>query len=166
METLVAHLQVRAVRTAFLITQDEACAQDVVQDVFIRIYQRIHQYDEKQPFEPYFYRCVVHAAVNAIRSDSKKIALDGDTSEIESLLDGGKSPEAIVEESQQGEQILAALSNLPPRQRAAIVQRYYLEMSEKDMSDTLKTSAGTVKWLLHAARARLREILSPVRSNP
>jgi RNA polymerase sigma-70 factor (ECF subfamily) len=52
---------------------------------------------------------------------------------------------------------------LPPRQRAAIVQRYYLEMSEKEMAEALEAPPGTVKWLLNAARARLRALLGSER---
>jgi RNA polymerase sigma-70 factor (ECF subfamily) len=40
-----------------------------------------------------------------------------------------------------------------------IVQRYYLEMSEKEMAESLQAAPGTVKWLLNAARARLRGLL-------
>ena len=165
LETLVARHQARAVRTAFLILQDEAAAQDVVQDVFIRIYQRIRHFDENKPFEPYLLKSVVHAALNATRRNAKSVSLDGDLAEIESLLNGADSPEAQVEANQHSQQILAALSNISPRQRAVIVQRYYLEMSEKEMSESLNAAPGTVKWLLNAARARLRDILNPERSS-
>ena len=46
-----------------------------------------------------------------------------------------------------------------PRQRAVIIQRYYLEMSEKEMSEALDSPRGTVKWLLNTARTRLRSLL-------
>jgi RNA polymerase sigma-70 factor (ECF subfamily) len=166
LETLVARYQARALRTAFLVLQDEAAAQDAVQDVFIRIYQRIRHFDESQPFEPYLLRSVVHAALNATRRNAKSVSLDGDLAEIESLLTGNvDSPAAQVEANQRSQQILLALSKLSPRQRAVIVQRYYLEMSEKEMSESLNAAPGTVKWLLNAARARLRDILNPERSN-
>ncbi|HAE58301.1 MAG TPA: RNA polymerase subunit sigma-24 [Anaerolineae bacterium] len=165
LETLVARHQARAVRTAFLILQDEAAAQDVVQDVFIRIYQRIRHFDESRPFEPYLLKSVVHAALNATRRNAKSVSLDGDLAEIESLLNGADSPEAQVEANQRSQQILAALSNISPRQRTVIVQRSYLEMSEKEMSESLNAAPGTVKWLLNAARARLRDILNPERSS-
>lgn len=165
LETLVARHQARAVRTAFLILQDEAAAQDVVQDVFIRIYQRISHFDESQPFEPYLLKSVVHAALNAIRRNAKSVSLDGDLAEVESLLSSADSPEAQAEANQRSQQILSALSNISPRQRAVIVQRYYLEMSEKEMAESLNAAPGTVKWLLNAARTRLRDILNPERSN-
>lgn len=165
LEILFARHQVRAVRTAFLILQDEAAAQDVVQETFLRIYQRIHHFDETQPFEPYLLKSVVHASLNAARRFTKTVSFDGDLAEIESLLDRADSPEAQIEASQRSQQILSALNKLSPRQRAVIVQRYYLEMSEQEMSVSLQAAPGTVKWLLNAARTRLRDLLRPERSN-
>ena len=162
LETLVAHFQGKAVRVAFLITQDEPAAEDIVQDTFIRLYQRIRHFDERQPFEPYLLKSVVYAALNSRRHPTK--SLDGDPAEVEALLNHGGSPETQVEASQLSLEILTALAKLSPRQRAAIVQRYYLEMSEQEMSQALQAAPGTVKWLLHAARARLRELLRVERS--
>jgi RNA polymerase sigma-70 factor (ECF subfamily) len=54
---------------------------------------------------------------------------------------------------------MAAMDRLSSRQRAAVVQRYFLGMTEKEMADTLEAAPGTVKWLLNAARTRLRELL-------
>lgn len=161
LETLFARHQVRAVRTAFLILQDEAAAQDVVQETFLRIYQRIRHFDEDQLFEPYLLKSVVHAALNAARRYTRSVPLDGDLAEITALLDEGDSPEAQIEASQLGQQILSALNKLSPRQRAVIVQRYYLDMSEQEMSASLQAAPGTIKWLLNAARARLRDLLHP-----
>jgi RNA polymerase sigma-70 factor (ECF subfamily) len=56
------------------------------------------------------------------------------------------------------------LEELSPRQRAVVVQRYYLEMSEKEMTETLEVAPGTVKWLLNAARSRLRSLLGSERN--
>lgn len=166
LETLFTRHQIRAVRTAFLILQDEAAAEDVTQETFLRIYQRIRYFDETQPFEPYLLKSIVHAALNAVRRTNKVIPLDGDLSEVETLLDGRDSPETQLETNQLNQQILSALNKLSPRQRAVIVQRYYLEMSEQEMSISLQAAPGTVKWLLNAARTRLRNLLRPERSNP
>ncbi len=165
LEILFTRHQVRAVRTAFLILQDEAAAQDVVQETFLRIYQRIRYFDESQPFEPYLLKSVVHAALNVARRSNKVIPLDGNLSVIESLLNRADSPEVQIEVTQHSQQILSALNKLSPRQRAVIVQRYYLEMSEQEMSVSLQAAPGTVKWLLNAARTRLRDLLRTERSN-
>jgi RNA polymerase sigma-70 factor (ECF subfamily) len=166
LETLVSRHQVRAVRTAFLILQDEAAAEDVVQETFLRIARHIRQFDESQSFEPYLLKSVVHAALNSLRHQSRLLSLDGDLTEIERLLVQEDLPETQVESNQRSQQIISALTKLPARQRAAIVQRYYLEMSEKEMSTNLGAKPGTVKWLLNAARTRLRSLLRSERNEP
>jgi RNA polymerase sigma-70 factor (ECF subfamily) len=159
LEILMQQYQVKAARAAFLITHDESVAQDVVQETFIRICERIHQFDESRPFEPYLIRSVIHAALNAVRGSGKFTSLDDESGEIENLLDRAASVESQVESTQLQHEILNALSKLSPRQRAVIVQRYYLEMSEQEMALALDAAPGTVKWLLNAARERLRHLL-------
>jgi RNA polymerase sigma-70 factor (ECF subfamily) len=159
LETLMERYQVKAARAAFLITYDQALAQDIVQEAFIRIHQRIHQFDESQPFEPYLIRSVINASLNAVRDNRKFTSLDRDTHEVENLLDRAASVETQVEFTQLQHEVLNALSKLSPRQRAVIVQRYYLDMSEREMALSLDAAPGTVKWLLNAARKRLRHLL-------
>jgi RNA polymerase sigma-70 factor (ECF subfamily) len=159
LETLVARYQTKAVRAAFLITHDETLAEDVVQDTFIRIYQRIRHFDTSQPFEPYLLRSVVNAALNAAQKADRHLSMEGNLDQVEALLSQAASAESEVEYIQLKQRIIAALASLKPRQRAVVIQRYYLEMSEKEMAVALDAPPGTVKWLLNTARARLRSLL-------
>lgn len=164
LEYLIARYQGKALRTAFLITHDELLAEDVVQDVFVRFYQRARTFDETRPFEPYFMRSVVNAALNCIEREKKgRSFTNEDISELENLLEQAASVEEQIEFNALKRQITEALAELPPRQRAVVVQRYYLEMSEKEMAEALDSPPGTVKWLLNAARARLRALLGSER---
>jgi RNA polymerase sigma-70 factor (ECF subfamily) len=164
LEYLIARYQGKALRTAFLITHDEPLAEDVVQDVFVRFYQRARTFDETRPFEPYFMRSVVNAALNCIEREKKgRSFTNEDISELENLLEQAASVEEQIEFNALKRQITEALAELPPRQRAVVVQRYYLEMSEKEMAEALDSPPGTVKWLLNAARARLRALLGSER---
>ena len=164
LECLIARYQAKALRTAFLITHDESMAEDVVQEVFVRFYQHAKSFDEARPFEPYFMRSVVNAALNCIeREQMRQSAANVDLSELENLLEQAASVEEQVEFNTLKWQILEALAELPPRQRAVIVQRYYLEMSEQEMSAALDSPPGTVKWLLNVARTRLRALLGSAR---
>jgi len=159
LEILVARYQAKAVRVAFLITHDELQAEDVVQDTFVRLYRKIGQFDPTRPFEPYLLRSVANAALNITRRVKRQISLDGDPGQVEQLLSQAASVESEVDYLQLKQRIIAALAKLEPRQRTAVVQRYYLEMSEEEMAIALDTAPGTVKWLLNAARARLRDWL-------
>jgi len=164
LETLVMRYQMKAVRTAFLITHDETLAEDVVQDTFVRIYQRIDQFDPSRPFEPYLLRSVVNAALNAAQKVNRHVSREGDIDQVEGLLSQAASVELEMEYLQLKQGIVAALAKLEPRQRVAVVQRYYLEMSEREMAEALDAPPGTVKWLLNAARTRLRDLLGSERN--
>jgi RNA polymerase sigma-70 factor (ECF subfamily) len=164
LELLVARYQGKAIRTAFLVTHDEPMAEDVVQDVFVRFFERAYRFDETRPFGPYFMRSVVNTALNTVQREKKGIRLqEEDATELVALLEKAASIDEQMESASLNRQILEALSKLPPRQRAVIVQRYYLEMSEKEMAEALDAPAGTVKWLLNKARNRLRSLLGSER---
>jgi len=164
LEILVTRYQSKAVRVAFLITHDESLAEDVVQDTFMRIHHNIRYFDSSRPFEPYLLRSVVNAALNAAQKADRNLSLDGDLNQVEGLLSQAASVESEVEYLQLKQRMIAALANLEPRQRAVVVQRYYLEMSEKEMAAALDTPPGTIKWLLNTARTKLRDMLDSERS--
>src|SRR5215471_12485132 len=66
LEVLVRAHQVRALRTAYLVTRDVALAQDVAQTAFLRAYERIRQFDTARPFAPWFLASVLHEATRAV----------------------------------------------------------------------------------------------------
>lgn len=163
LEYLMHRYQTKATRAAFLITRDTARAEDAVQDVFLRIFRHPSRLDESRPFEPYLMRGVINAALNACRRERRFVSLESGADAVERLLERAASVESRAEYSEMKREILDALGQLPPRQRAAIVQRYYLDMSEKEMALALDAAPGTVKWLLHSGRTTLRALLKKER---
>ncbi len=162
LEFLVARHQVKAVRTAYLITRDLGLAEDVVQDCFIHAFHAIHRFDSSRPFEPWFMRSVVNAAVKMLQRSARQVVAGDEAAEsvMAELAAGVESVESQVESIEVQNQIWDAMQKLSPRQRAVVVQRYFLEMSEKEMAESSGTAAGTIKWLLNAARERLRGLLA------
>ncbi len=158
LDALVLAYQEKAVRTATLITRDDEIAKDAVQETFLRIYQRIRNFDETRPFEPYLLRSVVNAAINMAEKRRGQVSLNEAVTlaDVKTLITRASSTEDQVEYSQLKAQIAAGLDAIPPRERAVIVERYYLGMSEKEMAETHKVAPGTVKWLLNVARKHLR----------
>lgn len=161
LEFLVSHHQVKAVRTAYLITRDLGLAEDVVQDCFIHAFRSIRGFDSSRLFEPWFMRSVINASVKVMQRSARQIEVndEADESILAELVSRVESVEEQVESIEVQNQIWDAMQKLSPRQRAVIVQRYFLEMSEKEMAEQAGTAPGTVKWLLNAARERLRGLL-------
>ena len=162
LEYLVNCHQLKAVRVAYLITRDSGLAEDIVQEAFIHVFHSIRTFDETRPFEPWFLRSVVNASVKMMQRSMWQIQV-GDEADESLYVELAAKVESVEEQVASIEiqnQIWEAMQKLSPRQRAAIVQRYYLEMSEKEMALESGTAMGTVKWLLHAARERLRSLLA------
>jgi len=170
LETLMQLHQVRAVRTAFLITRDRALAEDVVQAAFVRVYERIAQFDPGRAFEPWLLRIVTNDAVKAATRRERFVPLyapgDAEQTLDELLSNNQPGPDAAVEAAELQQAVWSALGQLPPEQRAGIVRRYYLDMSETEMADDLDVPQGTIKSRLRAARQRLRTLLQPWQITP
>jgi len=161
LEFLVSLYQVKAVRTAYLITRDAGLAEDVVQDTFLQAYRSISRFDMARPFEPWFMRSVVNASVKIMQRSVRQIEVGDEADEyiFAELAARVESVETQVESIEIQNQIWDAMQKLSPHQRAVVVQRYFLEMSEKEMAQASGTAVGTVKWMLNAARERLRGLL-------
>ncbi len=170
LEVLVYQCQTRATRAAYLITRDSALAEDIVQAAFLRVYERIGQFDATRPFGPWFLRIVVNDAIKAAVRRERHVSLEGEAEAggitwADLLSDTQPGPADVAEAVMLRQAIWNALGKLPPQQRAVVVMRYYLGLSEAEMVTQLACPPGTVKWRLHAARERLRTLLSSWRSD-
>jgi RNA polymerase sigma-70 factor (ECF subfamily) len=160
LEFLVRQYQAKAVHTAYLIVGDTALAEDIVQSAFLRIVQKINQFDVQRPFRPWFLRAVVNDAIKTAKRQKRTISLDGSSEAIINwLLDISPKPEELTETNDLRQVVWDALQQLTPEQRAVIVQRHFLEMSEAEMVEKLQRPASTIKWWLHTARERLKTLL-------
>ena len=160
LERLVESHQVRAVRAAYLVCRDRPLAEDVVQNAFVKSYERIGTFDEGRPFGPWFMKIVVNDAIKAAARRERTTRYEGVSPDV-LLEDPSAGPHELLEEAEEQRRVWAALAKLPPAQRAVIVQRYYLGMTEAEMAGSGKAPPGTIKWRLHAARKRLSGLLRP-----
>jgi RNA polymerase sigma-70 factor (ECF subfamily) len=170
LEALVRRYQVQAVHAAYLIVHDRAQAEDVVQAAFLRSAEKIGQFDARRPFGPWFLRSVVNAAIKAANRQVRSISLDAEAeketfSPAGWLADPQPGPEAQAERNETLRNVWQALEKLSPEYRAAIVLRYFLDLSDSEMVEKLGRPLTTIKWRLHTARERLRVLLHPLRSN-
>lgn len=161
LETLVRRYQVQAARTAYLIVRDRSLAEDIVQQAFIRAYERIHQFDPARPFGPWFLRSVANDALKAAQGDRRTVPLDAAAGEGQAawsdlLADPAHGPGELLEEAERAQAIWEAIAALPAAQRAAIVLRYYAGLSDSEIAEEMDAPPPTIRWRLHAARERLR----------
>lgn len=162
LEALVQRYQVKATRTAYLITQDRALAEDVVQSAFIKVFRRIAQYDDTRPFAPWFLRIVANDALQAVQRLGRDVHLEaGDDGQSfwELIPDDLPAPDALLEAAELRDTVREALMQLSAEQRRAIVLRYYVGLSEDAIASSMQRPTGTIKWRLHAAKKQLRGLL-------
>lgn len=161
LEILVRAHQTRAVRTAYLIVRDRPLAEDVVQSAFVKAYEKIRNFDSRRSFAPWFTKMVVNDAIKATKRRERTTSIPNRDEPDIQLADTALGPQELAEASEDRRRVWAALEKLAPAQRAAIVQRYYLGMSEKEMAKSGMAPPGTIKWRLHAARKSLAKLLGP-----
>lgn len=162
LEYLVRRYQVQAIRAAYLITRDVGLAEEIVQEGFLRAYRSIRGFDSSRPFGPWFLRSIANSALKVMQRSARLVELDPDADRgfLAALQAQVEGAEAQVEAADLRRHVWDAMGRLSPRQRVAVVQRYFLDMTEKDMAAEAGTAVGTIKWLLNAARERLRALLA------
>ncbi len=170
LETLVRLYHGRAVRSAYLVTRDLDTAQDVAQAAFLKTYEHIGQFDAQRPFGPWFLKGVLRDAVKAATKRARHVQLDprpdgNGPSSMPEVIDPDAGPAALWAQREVADAVMAALGALAPAERAAIVQRYYLGLSEAEMARAADCPPGTVKSRLHTARGRLRVLLQPLQQD-
>lgn len=165
--TLVNRYQAQAVHAAYLIVSDRVQAEDIAQTGFVKVAERIHQFDEQRPFAPWFFRIVVNDALKIAKKQNRQVSLedlDEPTAQLAVwLTDPGFSPEQIIEQKETRQIILRAVQSLPPEQRAVVVMRYFLNLSEAEMSAKMDRPLSTIKWWLRDARKRLSSLMNVLR---
>jgi RNA polymerase sigma-70 factor, ECF subfamily len=164
LDVLVERYQVQAVHAAYAIVYDRALAEDIAQTAFVKVAERIHQFDEERPFAPWFFRIVINDAIKVARKQKTIISLDEQFDEPTTqlahwLIDPNIRPEQMLEQKETLQNILKAIQSLSPEQRAVVVMRYFLEMSEADMILKTDRPLSTIKWWLREARNRLRSLI-------
>jgi len=163
LEALVEKYQVQAVRVAFLVVWNQELAEDIVQTAFLRVYERIQQFDLQRSFEPWFLKIVVNDAIKASTRRKGQISWEL-ASQVEEVFpfkylnDPAPGPEETLQREELCAAVRKAMEVLTIEQRAAVVCRYYLGLSQAEMVNELGVPASTVKWRLHTARKRLGDI--------
>ena len=168
LEVLVHQYYFQAVRASYLIIQDNSQAEDIVQTAFLNASRKIGQLSSGR-FGPWFLRSVIHASIKAAEKQKRLISLDTDDEEAQRLtkwlMDTNPSIEEMTETDELRQDVWNALGKLSASQRASIVLKYFLDMSEAEIADELKLPQSTIKWRLYTARERLRKLLKPFRSS-
>jgi RNA polymerase sigma-70 factor (sigma-E family) len=136
-----AEHRVGLVRLAALLVDDRAVAEEVVQDSFAKLYERWNRADDPLA---YVRMCVVNRSRDVLR---RRRLLSREPASVESVAEADH------------DHLRDAIARLPARQRAAIVLRYYADLSVEETAALMRTRPGTVKSLVHRGLAALRKVI-------
>lgn len=134
-----------ALRLAYVLARDRDAAEDIIQDAFVRIGRKIFGLRDIEHERAYLFRTVI----NLSRSRGRKLTR-------ERAAVARMQPHAQVLSPEPNE-TWARLLSLPPRQRAALFFRYYLDQSEASAAEALNCSTSALKSLVNRGLKTLRE---------
>ena len=158
-QSLVRQYEQLAFRAAYLITHDEHEAADAAQDAFLRAYRALKSFKTDQPFRPWLLRIVTNQSLNRVQSERRRTRMTERFAQEMIANQDASSPEHTAVEREQNEQLLQAVRRLDADEQALIALRFFLELPESEVAQTLGVPLGTVKSRLHRTLARLREIV-------
>jgi len=134
-------------------------AEDATMDIFIKVRQKLSQYDSSRPFGAWLYTVAANHCWDLLRR--RKLRQDLETGEVENMPLEHPDPDALEQliEQHSNQEVRRALDRLPARSRMALVLRYFAEMSYDDIAQTLGVRRTFVGVVLLRARHQLRDIL-------
>ena len=145
-----------------------ADAEDILQEVFIKIYTHINEYDRSLSFSSWIYRITHNATIDTFRKKSTKVTIRLDDEEYEWLRESLGSDEDIVfslREKNMKEIVQKSLSILSDEQREVIILKYIEWRDYVEISDILMIPIGTVGTLIHRAKKQLQWSLTPIHNH-
>jgi RNA polymerase sigma-70 factor, ECF subfamily len=155
---LYRHYGALVYRTAYLLLGDAGRAEELTQDVFVRLHSRLGQYrPDRGAFTTWLHSITVNTALNERRRRLLAwLSLDRASADGLELQDHRQPPLHLALRGEEHRRIWQAVQRLPIKLRAAVVLRYYHDLSYQELAEALGCPIGTVRSRLHAAHARLR----------
>jgi RNA polymerase sigma-70 factor, ECF subfamily len=158
-------------RVAYRMTGNSHDAEEVVQEAFLRAYQKLQQFAGNANFGTWVYRIAANYAIDRLRQKKNEDArrevasrAAEDESEIdplEKLKDTAPSPERLAGSAQLARKMKEALDTLTPAERTAIVMRHWDGCGIEEIAEVLKSNSSAAKNTVFRAVQKLRQALKP-----
>lgn len=153
--TLLREIETHVYRTAYYILNNEHDAMDAAQEALIRIYTKIHTYEEKAQFKTWVQRIVSNICIDWFRRNKPTVSIE----EHEMVFSSPADVEEDVMSSYAAQDIRDAIDLLPAHHRAVVVLRYMQDFSYNEIAESLGLPLNTVKSYLFRARQQLQSLL-------
>ncbi len=161
-ESLVIRYRKRIFALALHITGSSSEADDITQEVFLKAYRALAEFEGRSQFFTWVYRMTVNRSLNA-RRDRARRGEDPDDPRLELAVavDARSNPSRATELRQTYARLLRALDGLPIDMRTSVILVSLQGMSHGEVAVVQNVSEGTIAWRMHEARRRLHEAMAP-----
>jgi RNA polymerase sigma-70 factor (ECF subfamily) len=158
-EQLVKKYERPVLSTIYRYVGDRVAAEDVAQEVFLKVWRRAKSFKGRSSFSTWLYRVVVNQCLNfrRKRARAKNVPLD------EAVAADGPGPEERLDGERKAAAVRAAVDKLPARQRIALILSRFEGRSYREVAEIMRTSTSSVESLLFRARRALKKELLPMR---
>jgi len=168
-ELLVSKYQRKLMRLVSRLVHDQAEAEDVVQESFIKAYRALANFRGESAFYTWLYRIGVNTAKNHLVTQGRRAptSTDADIEEAETFVDADglrdiNTPESLLASKQIAETVNAAMLALPEELRSAITLREIEGLSYDEIAEVMLCPIGTVRSRIFRAREAIAEKLRPI----
>jgi RNA polymerase sigma-70 factor (ECF subfamily) len=158
-------------RLAYRLTGNQQDAEEVVQEAFLRAYQKLEQFEARANFGTWVYRIASNYAIDRMRQRRKEEARmeapatrpeDGDNRDpLDLIPDSSPTPERLTQSVELKKRMQQALSELTEAERTAFVMRHWEGCGIEEISAALKTSSSATKNTVFRSVQKLRKLLEP-----
>lgn len=136
-------------------------AEDVLQEVFIKIYKNLNDFDTTLKFSSWAYRITHNETLNYIRKNRNKKTVSLENDDAVSLIEILESDANVREEvakKELSERVRKVLTELPTKYREILILRFIEDLDYTEISDILKKPIGTVGTLLNRAKTQFKQL--------
>lgn len=164
-DALVVRYRKRIFALALHITGSASEADDITQDVFLKAYKALPQFEGRSQFFTWVYRMTVNRSLNVRRDRARRgeDTLDDPRLELAVAVDARSNPGREAELRQTYARLLRALDSLPIDMRTTVILVSLQGMSHGEVAVIQNLSEGTIAWRMHEARRRLHDAMAPER---
>jgi len=162
-EALVRRYRKRIYALALHITGSTSEADDITQDVFLKAYRALCDFEGRSQFFTWVYRMTVNRSLNARRDRARRNedTLDDPRLELAVAVDARSNPGRAAELRQTYARLLRALDSLPVDMRTTVILVSLQGLSHGEVAIVQNVSDGTIAWRMHEARRRLHDAMAP-----
>ncbi|MDQ3366183.1 MAG: sigma-70 family RNA polymerase sigma factor [Myxococcota bacterium] len=162
-EALVRRYRKRIFALALHITRSSSEADDITQEVFLKAFRALPEFEGRSQFFTWVYRMTVNRSLNARRDRARRgeDTLDDARLELAVAVDARSNPGREAELRQTYARLLRALDGLPVDMRTTVILVSLQGMSHGEVAIVQNVSDGTIAWRMHEARRRLHEAMAP-----